>query len=348
MTDPSFGRVTVIGGIFMDLVIKTQRRPNLGETVVGESFGMFLGGKGLNQAIASQRMGAQTTMIGRLGNDTFGKYILDKMKTIGLETKYIVEDSQTGTGIGNPIIDASGQNSIIVVPQATDLLSPEDVDAAHEAIAQSRLLVSQLESPIAATVRAAEIARQHHRDYILNAAPIPPQWTAQHTALVQLSTILVVNEIELVQLLSIYRRQAASESFTSSPDISTETEGAITVGRAVGLAMELSTRTSVPRVIVTLGSLGLVMVAHDGVTQLAAHHVDVVDTTAAGDAFVGGLVASLACDNAWPEALGYGNGAGALAVTVVGAEPSLPTRDQVVAFITQGYVVSDEIPIAMP
>jgi len=293
-------KVTVVGSFMYDLVATASRRPKTGETLIGDSFGMFLGGKGANQAIAASRAGASVTMVGRLGNDLFGDQFLEKFSVEGIKTDFVIQDTENGTGVGMPLIDASGDNSIVIIPQANMALTVENIDKAESVIADSDVLVLQCEVPMEANKRAAEIANKNDTLVILNPAPaceIPD-------AILSLMDLLTPNETE-------------TEILTGMPTHSNE--------QAIEAAHNLLSK-GIETVILTLGSRGSFLLTEKMGKRIPAYSVDVIDTTAAGDAYSGALAASLAQGTHIEEAVKIANAAGALAVTKLGAEPSLPTK----------------------
>ena len=275
---------------------------------IGDSFGMFLGGKGSNQAIAASRTGASVTMVGRLGNDLFGDQFLEKLSEEGINTDFVVQDTKNGTGVGMPLIDSSGQNSIVIIPQANMALTVKNIDKAESVIADSDVLVLQCEVPMEANKRAAEIANKNDTLVILNPAPaceIPD-------AILSLTDLLTPNESE-------------TEILTGMPTHSNE--------QAIEAAHNLLSK-GIETVILTLGSRGSFLLTEKMDKLIPAYSVNVIDTTAAGDTYCGALAASLAQDTHIEEAVKIANAAGALAVTKLGAEPSLPTKkaiDQLLA-----------------
>ena len=290
-----------------DLVARAPRRPKTGETLIGDSFGMFIGGKGANQAIAASRLNALVCMVGRLGDDLFGNQFLDKFSDEKINTDFVIQDKNNGTGVGMPLIDASGDNSIVIIPRANTALSAENINQGYEAIANSDILLLQLEVPIEASQRAAEIAKENSTIVILNPAPareIPDTF-------LDLVDILTPNESETEILSGI--------------SATTEKEAK----EAARILMDKGVET----VILTLGSRGSLLLTATVESFFPANQVDVVDTTAAGDAFCGALAASLANGSTIEEAVKTGNAAGALAVTKLGAEPSLPKKADLDRFL---------------
>jgi ribokinase len=298
--------VAVVGSFMMDLVIRTERRPNPGETVIGQSFGIFPGGKGLNQAVTARRMGARVFMVGRVGADAFGDQFLRTLEAEGICTEYVVRDPEHGTGVGNPVLDGQGQNAIIIVPQANLHVTPSDVDRAHAALESADVIVLQNEISHAASVRAARLGRELGKTVIYNPAPAK----TGVDALLSLADTVTPNESEM-------------EALTGLRPVDTDS--------AVRAARELMRRG--PRiVVVTMGDKGAVAVTESGVLALPPYPVEVVDTTGAGDAFNGGLAYALAAGLSLSDAVKVANTAGALAVTRLGAVPSMPSQSQVLAF----------------
>ena len=300
-------KVVVVGSFNMDLVIKTERRPQKGETLIGEEFGMFIGGKGANQAIAASRLGADVTMIGRLGTDLFGDTFLSEFAREKIDTDFVVRDAAVGTGVASPVIDADGDNSIIIVPRANMRLDVEDVERASRKIADADVLLLQLEVPIEPSQRAAEIARTNGVEVILNPAPaceLPDSFLA-------LVDILIPNEVETEFLSKV----------------------AVADDEGARLAAHVLFEKGVSTIVLTLGSRGALLLTSDQSKLVPAYSVKVVDTTAAGDAFCGAIAIALAGGEKIEDAVAFANATGALAVTVLGAAPSMPTSEQVHAFL---------------
>jgi len=301
------GRVVVVGSLVMDIVVRLSRRPVAGETVVGKDVGLYLGGKGFNQAVAARRAGAEVSMIGRLGRDPFGEPFFAALDREGIERSGVQVDDTAGTGVAIPMIDESGENSIVVVPRANLSLMPEQIAGSLEQLRSASVLLVQLESSPAASAAAARLAREAGALVLWNTAPIGEI----PVELFSLAEIVIANELEATALTG--RRVTDAASATAAA-VAIRTRGA-----AVG--------------IITLGERGLVAATGTGLIVLPAHSVEAVDTTGAGDAFCGALAAELARGASLEAALRFANAAGALAVTKLGAEPSLPRRAEVVALL---------------
>jgi ribokinase len=302
-------RIIVAGSLMMDLVVRVPRRPRRGETVFGTGFDMFLGGKGFNQAIAARRMGANVTLIGRVGDDDFGRALTDALTREGIDAGGLVVDREAGTGVAVPLIDPTGDNSIISVPRANMRLTAADVEQAAAAFASAGAVLLQLETSTEASLAAAQLGRRHGAIVLLNTAPagdVP-------TALLEAADILIANEIEAAALTG---------------------EPVTTVAQAIAAAERLRLRSE-QTAIVTLGALGAI-VAHAGRNDhVPAYPVDALDATGAGDAFCAALAVRLVETGDLDEALRWGNAAGACAVTRLGAEPSLPRRSSVGALLAE-------------
>jgi ribokinase len=290
-------RVTVVGSINMDLVVTAERLPAPGETIAGTDFQRFGGGKGANQALAAARMGASVAMVGKVGQDEAGRSLVGELLRAGVEIGRIGRaEGPTGTAVIT--VAADGTNTIVVVPAANFALTPEDVADAREVIAGSDVLLLQLEVPIETVVAAASIAREAGVPVFLNPSPVRPL----PTALLDGLAYLVVNETELAVL----------------------TAGA---GDPAPLFA-----AGVQRIVLTLGERGGQLLEPDAARDVAPFRVPSVDTTAAGDAFVGAL-AALQPERGLDAALEVASAAGALATMRMGAQPSLPTLAEVDAFL---------------
>jgi ribokinase len=311
------GSIVVLGSLITDLVARAPRMPLPGESLFGDSFGTFLGGKGLNQAIAAARLGANVTLIGRVGSDTFGDSFFPALAREGIDGTYVERDTHIDTPVSVIIVDAgSGQNTIIATPGANMAIPAHAVVSALQAILERRpqnerpsLFLCQCETSYESFASGLEYAHAAGMQTILNVAPIPREPLDDH--LFALVDILVVNEVEASHL---------SGCQVSSAD---------TAKRAAESLIQRGSR----QIIVTLGERGCVWStrAHDTMqhTTLPAFRVRAVDATAAGDAFCGALAASLSAGMSMPQALHRATAAGAVTVTRMGAVASLPGASEI-------------------
>jgi ribokinase len=296
--------VVVVGSISTDLTAYASPLPRPGETVVADHFAMALGGKGANQAIAAARAGVPTYLVGAVGDDVFGTLVLEELAAAGVDTD-AVQVVESGTGVAHIRVDgATGQNDIAISPRANGSVTPDLAERELRRLADRvSVVLIQLEIPLATVSRTAAVAAELGLTVVLDPAPA----------------------------------QDLPETLWTCVDVVTpnETEAARLTGRAVqGPASAAGAgRWFVDRgaatAVVTLAERGAVVVTRAGVTQHASVPVTAVDTTAAGDAFTGALGAGLALGHPWAVAVERALAAGAFAVTVAGASPSLPTRAQV-------------------
>lgn len=303
-------RIVVVGSLNMDLVVRTSRMPKPGETVLGSGFTMAPGGKGANQAVAAARLGGRVSMIGRVGRDSFGESLLGHLETDGVDRRFVWQDDEAATGVGIITVDDSAQNSIVVASGANMRLTPADVEEAHSAIAEADILLLQLESPPETVTRAAELAQSHGVLVVLNPAPAR-SLTDELLALVD---VLIPNEHEA--------------SLLTHRSMGTEAE-ALAAAKAL-------IPSGVDTVILTRGNRGALLAQKGVVKSFPAYPCIPVDTTAAGDAFMGGLAVALAEKHPIDIAIRWGNAAGALATTRLGAQPSLPSREPVESLVLGG------------
>ena len=295
-------RITVLGSINMDLVFRTPRMPLLGETITGDGFQQVPGGKGANQAVAAARQGAEVRFIGAVGDDSFGHYAVRCLVAEGIGIEYVASAAGTPTGVAGIFVDGGGANSIVLAPGANQLLSVAQVEAAAAAIASASFLICQLESPLASVTKAIEIARQNDVQVVFNPAPAQPL----SDELLACVDYLIVNETEASQLSGIEVRDTHS---------------------ATRAAQALRDRGA-GAVLLTMGEQGVLVAAPDDERFIPALKVAVVDTTAAGDTFVGTFTVGVARGLAIDEAVTEAQHAAAFAVTKMGAQTSIPTREE--------------------
>jgi ribokinase len=303
------GRVFVAGSINMDVVATADRHPRVGETVAGRQVLYFPGGKGANQAVAAARLGAKTTLIGRLGKDAFGTELRTFLGAQGVDLGSVREaDTHSGTAI---ITVAQSDNTIVVIPGSNALVSAEDV--ANVPLARGDVAVSQFEIPLPTIAAFFQRARAAGATTVLNPAPaqkMPPQ-------LLALVDILVLNESEL--------------GFLAGIELTESDEAA----KIIDVARGLQARAD-QTICVTLGKRGVLALAASEEFAVPGRVVKAVDTTGAGDCFVGALASQLADGAALRAALAFANAAASISVQRMGAGPSMPTAAEVKAALSAG------------
>lgn len=295
-------KIVVVGSANTDMVVKSPRIPGPGETVIGGEFLMALGGKGANQAVAAARLGARVAFVARLGSDVFGDQAIASYEREGIDTAFIVRDPEAASGVALIVVDSRGENSIAVASGANAQLCAADVERAADRIAQADVLLVQLEVPISAVRKAVELAHNARVPVILNPAPAQEM----DPDLLKMVTLATPNEHEIRVVVG----QRDQES-------------------AIAAMIDAGTQT----VLVTIGKRGVLWATGATRTQIPAYPVTAVDTTAAGDAFNGGLACALGRGADMADAIRYANAVAALSVTRMGAQPSLPTAREVDAFL---------------
>jgi ribokinase len=300
-------KILVIGSLNIDLVVRAPRFPAPGETIQGEDLVTFPGGKGANQAVAAARLGGRVVMLGRVGVDAFGAALIENLEKNRVEVGGVIRDETSPTGTAVIVVDSHGQNSIVLSPGANARVSAADIGP--EAFADSSLTLLQFEIPMETVSHAAALARAKGQCILVNPAPA----RALPDELLTAADFILPNETEL---------------------------GLLT-GRPVGdlASIEEASRSLIVRgaknIIVTLGANGALTVNKDGAKHIPAYKVEVVDTTAAGDAFIGGLAVRLSNGKSLEDAVQYACACGALATTKFGAQPSLPTIEDVERLLRQ-------------
>jgi len=298
-------KITVIGSSNTDLVAKAPRIPEPGETILGAEFITAPGGKGANQAVAAVRLGGEVTFIAKLGIDSFGDQSLENFRKDGIITDFVFRDEIAPSGVALIFVDEAGENIIAVASGANANLSPENIDQAKTAIETADVVLLQLEIPIPTIERAISIASAARIPIILNPAPAQ---TPNPSFLNEKLTFLTPNEIEANMLTGIQVYDEAS----------------------AGKAGKELLKYGISHVIVTLGSMGAMLVNAEKSFRIPAKQVEVADTTAAGDVFNGALACAIARGDDIEDAVRYANAAATLSVTKMGAQTSIPTADEVV------------------
>ena len=292
-------KITVIGSLNMDLIVRAPYIPAPGETIIGGKFSTAEGGKGANQAVAAARLGGQVTMVGRGGNDTHGQSLLSALRADGIDTEFVWVDSNSHTGVAMITVSDDGENSIVVSPGANHALSPTDIGVAESAIAGADMLLLQLEVSLDVVTRAVTLAKKHRVPIVLNPAPA----TQLPAEILSAVNYLIPNEGE-TELLT-------GQNITDDESLK----------QAAGTLRQMGVNT----VILTLGSRGAFFFAESGSALVPAFPVTPIDTTAAGDAFVGAFAVARAQGNTLEDTVRFASAAGAVAATGFGAQPSLPT-----------------------
>lgn len=297
-------KVVVVGSINMDLVTRCKRAPKGGETLFGEEFSQVPGGKGANQAVAIGKLGTNVIMLGKIGKDSFGKDMLVSMEKNGVNIQHI-EEGEKATGIAKIIVEESGQNRILVVAGANSEVDKEYVDRHLAAIKESDIVVTQLEIPIETVEYTLKKAKEFGKITILNPAPA----RGLSDEIIKNSDFIIPNESELALITGM----------------AVETEEEIKKAGKKLLDM------GVKNLIITLGSKGSLHLNRDKCEFHSTYKVKAIDTTAAGDSFIGGVVRELNGDNI-SEAIEFGTKVSAIAVTKKGAQTSIPTIEEVIKF----------------
>lgn len=300
-------RISVIGSLNMDLVIQTERMPLAGETISGRDFNLIPGGKGANQAIAAAKAGGSTSMFGCVGDDEFGEVLLNSLKDAGVNTTNVSKTSKVRTGVASIILESSGENRIIIISGANHLVDAAYVDSHWDEIGLSSLILLQHEIPLETCHYIIEKAHASSIPVLLNPAPfheIP-------TDILKKVDYLVVNEIELQGIV---------------PAQVSSIEDVIRAGKEIN-------QMGVKQVLITLGGDGAVLVTNEEIIHQPAFTVDAVDTTAAGDTFVGYFATAIINGLGLKQALVNSCGAAALAVTKVGAQSSIPCNEDTQSFV---------------
>lgn len=299
--------ITVIGSLNMDLVTYTGRMPVMGETIMGKNFRQIPGGKGANQADAIAKLGAKVNMIGCVGSDDMGNTLIESLRNDGVDVSKVTKVEGVATGIASITVDAAGNNCIIVVPGANHLLSEELLEGFYEAIRAAEVVVAQLEVPIESVKHAMKSAKQMGKLTILNPAPA----VELEDEFLSYIDILVPNDTELELLSGV---QVHNEDDLKK-------------------AAQVLLNKGINELIVTLGSKGCIHINKTDSKMYPAFKVNAIDTTAAGDSFIGAVAVAISEGKALEEAIPFATAVGALTVTKEGAQSSLPLREEVETFI---------------
>ena len=301
----------VVGSLNIDLVIQGDRMPEKGESILGNSFNTFPGGKGANQAVQLARLGLEAYMVGRVGNDVFADQLISSLTEAGVRTDYLIQDESAGTGKGWVLVDKAGDNYIIVIPEANMKWQASELEPLGQLIAGASVVLAQLEIPVPVVETIIQQAAQAQVMTVLNPSPA----FALPASLFRQVDVLVLNRNEADFYLGANDNDA---------------------GSVIDKARKLLQKTGVGTVVLTLGEDGVVAVDEKQTYEFPAYSVSVVDVTAAGDSFCSSLVYGLTIGESLHTALQFACASGAIAVSRQGAQPSLPKLSEVKAFILTG------------
>ncbi|MBU3197707.1 ribokinase [Clostridium estertheticum] len=300
-------KVCILGSINMDMVVSIDKMPLIGETIFSENFKLAHGGKGANQAVASRRLGAEVYMVGKIGQDSYGLQIVSALEKEGINVDNIFKDDVKPTGTAIITVDNKGNNSIIVVAGANMALNLEEIDKCKEVIANSDIIVAQFETPIEVTMEVFKFAKENGVITILNPAPakeIPKELLAY-------TDIIVPNETEATTLtgVNVNDLESAKQAANSFLD------------------------NKVKYVIITLGNMGAAVISKEGGVLIPAYKVNAIDSTAAGDSFIGAITTKLTKSNlninSLVEAVKFANRVSAIVVQREGAQASIPFLNEI-------------------
>lgn len=300
-------RILVVGSSNTDMVVRVDHIPRPGETILGRDFLTVGGGKGANQAVAAAEAGGEVAFVARVGRDRNGDQAIANFSARGIDTKYVLRDKTSPSGVALIFVAASGENSIAVAPGANASLSVSDIKKAGPAFRDAQILVVQLESPLPTAQAAVQHAASIGLPVILNPAPA----RALPASLLKKVALLTPNETEAEMLTGIKVRNSAS----------------------AGKAADRLLARGVSAVVITLGASGAFLATREEKQLIPTFKTKVVDTTAAGDTFNGALAVALAEGRSLPQAILFANAAAALSVTKAGAQTSAPSRRKILGLL---------------
>lgn len=301
-------KVCVLGSINMDLVIKVKDMPKEGETILSKSFEKVNGGKGANQAIAAKRCGNEVIIISKIGKDENGKVLKYALENEKINVDFIYEDKINPTGMAMITVNEKGNNSIVVIAGSNMTINEEEINKAKDVIKENDILIAQFETPEEITARAFKFAKESKKVTILNPAPAKEITTD----ILSYTDIIIPNETEVELLTGIKVHNLESAKLAGSKFLD----------------------KGIKFVIITLGSKGAALISKEMAKIIPAYKVKAIDTTAAGDSFIGGLSSKLDINNlsfnALEKAVIFGNKVSSITVQKEGAQPSIGTLEEVI------------------
>lgn len=300
-------RICVLGSMNMDIVLKVKNMPQVGETIMSKAMEKIAGGKGANQAVAAKRSGAEVHMIAKVGRDDNGVILTEELEKDNIDVRYIFKDDKEPTGMAIINVDDNGDNSIIVVSGANMTISSNEICSTEAAIEESNIVITQFETPMDMSIEAFKLAKKHDKLTILNPAPA----REIDDELLKYTDIIIPNETEAALLTNIEVKDLDS-------------------GKR---AAEEFFKKGVKCVIITLGEKGAAVITKENSEIVPAYKVEAIDTTAAGDSFIGALSSTIDAENLNFEdikaAVRFGNKVSSIAVQRKGAQPSIPYLNEV-------------------
>lgn len=300
-------RICVLGSMNMDIVLKVKNMPQVGETIMSKSMEKIAGGKGANQAVAAKRSGAEVYMIAKVGRDDNGMILTEELEKDNIDVRYVFKDDKEPTGMAIINVDDNGDNSIIVVSGANMAINSNEINSTEGAIEESNIVITQFETPMDMSIEAFKLAKKHDKLTILNPAPA----REIDDELLKYTDIIIPNETEAALLTNIEVKDLDS-------------------GKR---AAEEFFKKGVKCVIITLGEKGAAVITKENSEIVPAYKVEAIDTTAAGDSFIGALSSTIDAENLSFEdikaAVRFGNKVSSIAVQRKGAQPSIPYLNEV-------------------
>lgn len=300
-------RICVLGSMNMDIVLKVKNMPQVGETIMSKSMEKIAGGKGANQAVAAKRSGAEVYMIAKVGRDDNGVILTEELEKDNIDVRYVFKDNKEPTGMAIINVDDNGDNSIIVVSGANMAINSNEISSIEGAIEESNIVITQFETPMDMSIEAFKLAKKHDKLTILNPAPA----REIDDELLKYTDIIIPNETEAelltnIEVKDLYSGKRAAEEFF---------------------------KKGVKCVIITLGEKGAAVITKENSEIVPAYKVEAIDTTAAGDSFIGALSSIIDAENLNFEdikaAVKFGNKVSSIAVQRKGAQPSIPYLNEV-------------------